>query len=133
LLWVDQQFAALGLRQGKRQTLAKLLRLWQVSRVIRWFEHSQVYAPSRETAGRPSDLNRPFEETILTAADGVRLQGWFFRPTGFQPAIISFCSCVMAILATSVIDSVLSGMARTWPERVRVRLPRVWSERRRPE
>jgi len=46
--------------------------------MLRWFEHSQVYAPSREMEARPSDLGRPFEELFLTAGDGVRLHAWFF-------------------------------------------------------
>jgi fermentation-respiration switch protein FrsA (DUF1100 family) len=46
--------------------------------MLRWFEHSQVYAPSREVEARPHDLGRPFEEFFLTAGDGVRLHAWFF-------------------------------------------------------
>jgi len=46
--------------------------------VIRWFEHRQVYAPSREHEGHPSSLNRSFEEVFFHAGDGTRLHGWFF-------------------------------------------------------
>ena len=44
--------------------------------MIRWFEHTQVYAPSRvmETC----TLDWPREEVALTARDGCRLCGWFF-------------------------------------------------------
>jgi alpha-beta hydrolase superfamily lysophospholipase len=46
--------------------------------VIRWFEHRQVYAPSRKHEARAADLQRPFEEVFFNASDGVRLHGWFF-------------------------------------------------------
>jgi hypothetical protein len=46
--------------------------------VIRWFEHRQVYAPSRDQGGHPADLRRPFEEVLFAASDGARLHGWFF-------------------------------------------------------
>jgi fermentation-respiration switch protein FrsA (DUF1100 family) len=49
--------------------------------MLRWFEHRQVYAPSREMEARASDLDRPFEEVSLTTADGVRLNAWFFPAT----------------------------------------------------
>jgi uncharacterized protein len=44
--------------------------------MIRWFEHSQVYAPSRvmETC----TLDWPREDVTFTARDGCRLSGWFF-------------------------------------------------------
>lgn len=46
--------------------------------MIRWFEHRQVYAPSRVFAGEARDLGRPFEDVWFPAADGTRLNGWFF-------------------------------------------------------
>ena len=46
--------------------------------MIRWFEHRQVYAPSREVAAQATDLGRPAEEVFFTANDGVKLHGWFF-------------------------------------------------------
>ena len=44
--------------------------------MIRWFEHKQVYVPSRvmETC----TLDWPREDVTLTARDGCRLRGWFF-------------------------------------------------------
>ena len=44
----------------------------------RWFEHNQVYQPTRvlETSG--AELNRPFEDVWFHSKDGVRLNGWFF-------------------------------------------------------
>ncbi len=49
--------------------------------MIRWFEHKQVYAPSRDFAGEAKDLKRPFEDVYFPAQDGTSLNGWFF-PAG---------------------------------------------------
>jgi len=46
--------------------------------MIRWFEHRQVYVPSRTLEANAADLDRPFEEVLFPATDGVRLHGWFF-------------------------------------------------------
>lgn len=46
--------------------------------MLRWFEHSQVYHPTREMAGSASELARPWEDIWLKASDGVELNGWFF-------------------------------------------------------
>jgi uncharacterized protein len=53
--------------------------------VFRRFEHNQVYQPSREWDANPADLKRPFEEITLTAADGVRLNAWFFPANKNSP------------------------------------------------
>lgn len=46
--------------------------------VLRWFEHHQVYFPTRDLVATPDALRRPWEEVWFTASDGVRLHGWFF-------------------------------------------------------
>lgn len=46
--------------------------------MFRWFEHSQVYHPTRALEASPVELHRPFEDVRLQAADGVELHGWFF-------------------------------------------------------
>ena len=46
--------------------------------MIRWFEHHQVYCPSRKVEAGAAVLGRPFEEVHLRASDGVQLHGWFF-------------------------------------------------------
>jgi fermentation-respiration switch protein FrsA (DUF1100 family) len=46
--------------------------------MLRWFEHSQVYHPTRELEASPAGLGRPFEDVHFKASDGVRLHGWFF-------------------------------------------------------
>lgn len=47
--------------------------------MFRWFEHRQVYAPSFALEFMPSDcgLDR-YEDVSFSAADGVKLHGWFF-------------------------------------------------------
>ncbi|HLH52670.1 MAG TPA: alpha/beta hydrolase [Verrucomicrobiae bacterium] len=46
--------------------------------VLRWFEHSQVYHPSRLMEATGAELGRPFEDVWFRAKDGVELNGWFF-------------------------------------------------------
>jgi len=53
--------------------------------MIRWFEQRQVYSPSRELAGDPASLRRPFDEISLKSADGVRLHGRFFPAAAKAP------------------------------------------------
>lgn len=47
----------------------------------RWFEHSQVYHPSRNMAGTGAELGRPFENVFFETSDGVKLNGWYFPAT----------------------------------------------------
>jgi len=53
--------------------------------MLRWFEHKQVYHPTREWDDPPSKLGRPFEDIYFTAADGVRLNAWFFPADAGSP------------------------------------------------
>jgi hypothetical protein len=46
--------------------------------MLRWFEHRQVYHPTHGFAVTGAALNRPWEDLTFPAADGVRLNGWFF-------------------------------------------------------
>src|SRR5580765_3207562 len=46
--------------------------------MLRWFEHHQVYCPSRAMEAGAAVLGTPFEDVLLAASDGVRLHGWFF-------------------------------------------------------
>jgi len=43
-----------------------------------WFERSQVFHPWRDWETAPGDLGRPVEDIYFTAADGVKLNAWFF-------------------------------------------------------
>jgi fermentation-respiration switch protein FrsA (DUF1100 family) len=49
--------------------------------MLRWFEHRNVYLPSRALDATGAELGRPFEELTLTTTDGERLHAWFF-PAG---------------------------------------------------
>jgi hypothetical protein len=64
-----------------RQFLVVLAAALLLPLMLRWFEHNQIYHPTRdlETTGR--ELGRAFEDVEFRAPDGVRLHGWFF-PAG---------------------------------------------------
>src|ERR1017187_2091046 len=53
--------------------------------MLRWFEHSQVYHPSRELSATGAELGRPFEDVRFKASDGVQLNGWFFPASTNSP------------------------------------------------
>ena len=62
--------------------------------MLRWFEHSQVYYPSRELEAAPAELGRVFEDARFKAGDGVALHGWFFPADTNSPrARIAFLIC----------------------------------------
>ena len=46
--------------------------------LLRWFENSRVYHPSRDLEVSGADLRRPFEDVFFKAADEVELNGWFY-------------------------------------------------------
>ena len=46
--------------------------------MLRWFEHSQVYHPSRSMYATGAELGRPFEDVGFRASDGIDLHGWFY-------------------------------------------------------
>ena len=45
--------------------------------LLRWFEHSQIYRPTRAADYRAADFQLPAEDVSLTAEDGVRLHAWW--------------------------------------------------------
>jgi len=53
--------------------------------MIRWFEHRQVYAPSRTLEASGAELGRPFEDVRFLTSDGVSLHGWFFPANPGSP------------------------------------------------
>jgi hypothetical protein len=53
--------------------------------MLRWFEHRNVYLPSRSLVATGADLGRPFEDLTLTSADGARLHAWFFPAAAGSP------------------------------------------------
>lgn len=46
--------------------------------LFRWFEHSQIYHPSRLMDATGAELKRPFENVFFKTTDGVELNGWFY-------------------------------------------------------
>jgi pimeloyl-ACP methyl ester carboxylesterase len=53
--------------------------------LLRWYEHSQVYHPSREMDASPTELRRAFEDVYFKTSDGVELNGWFFPANENSP------------------------------------------------
>lgn len=53
--------------------------------MFRWFEHSQVYHPTRTLEATGSELGRPFEDVRFKASDGMELHGWFFPANTNSP------------------------------------------------
>lgn len=51
--------------------------------LLRWFEYRQVFQPYSTIQVDGRDLGRPWENIYFMAADGPRLNGWFF-PAGAQ-------------------------------------------------
>lgn len=46
--------------------------------LLRWFEHSRVYHPTRQLEASAAELGRPFEDVSFKTKDGIELNGWFF-------------------------------------------------------
>ncbi len=61
-----------------RQLCVLVLLLFSSLLMLRWFEHSQVYHPSREFIASAKAFNRPFEDVYFRSKDGLKLNGWFF-------------------------------------------------------
>ena len=55
--------------------------------LLRWWEHSQVYHPSRDMNASAADLRRPFEEIFFKTPDGIELNGWFFPSHADSPRV----------------------------------------------
>lgn len=53
--------------------------------MLRWFERSQVFHPSRTLEATGTELGRPFQDVFLQADDGTRLNGWFFPGGANRP------------------------------------------------
>jgi fermentation-respiration switch protein FrsA (DUF1100 family) len=84
--------------QKRRARLKRVIRLAiaivLVLIMLRWFEHSQVYLPSRALEAAPAVLGRTFEDARFKAGDGVALHGWFFpADTNSARARIAFLIC----------------------------------------
>jgi uncharacterized protein len=65
-----------------RRTLLKtLLAVAFLFMLFRWFEHNQVYHPTRQLEASPADLGRPHENVFFETSDHVKLNAWFFPTT----------------------------------------------------
>ncbi len=69
------------LRWGLRLLVYSILLIM----LLRWFEHKQVYQPSRNWATTGADLGRPWEDVTFPALDGTQLSGWFFPANTNSP------------------------------------------------
>jgi fermentation-respiration switch protein FrsA (DUF1100 family) len=58
--------------------MACLLFIAVIVCMLRWFEHSQVFIPSRSIHQTGAALSRAWEDISFAAADGTRLNGWYF-------------------------------------------------------
>lgn len=67
-----------ALGNWKRTLVKALLALVFIAMLFRWFEHNQVYQPSRNLDAAAADLGRPWEDVRFKTSDGVELNGWFF-------------------------------------------------------
>jgi uncharacterized protein len=70
---------------GWRRLLKALLVLIFIVMLFRWFEHSQVYHPSRTMDATGAELGRPFENVFFKTGDGIELNGWFFPANTHSP------------------------------------------------
>ena len=70
---------------GWRRLLKALLVLIFIVMLFRWFEHSQVYHPSRTMEATGAELGRPFENVFFKTGDGIELNGWFFPANTHSP------------------------------------------------
>src|ERR1044071_3726368 len=53
--------------------------------LLRWFEHSQVYRPSREMDADGVKAAGTFENVFFKTSDRVELNGWYFAPRTNSP------------------------------------------------
>ena len=53
--------------------------------LLRWFEHSQVYHPSRKMDAAGTTAAQPFEDVFFKTSDGVKLNGWYFAARTNSP------------------------------------------------
>ncbi|MDD5627901.1 MAG: alpha/beta hydrolase [Elusimicrobia bacterium] len=57
---------------------------------LRWFERANLYFPNRHLEADPGALGLPFEDLLLTAADGATVHAWFVPLRPQSPAVV-FC------------------------------------------
>ena len=55
---------------------------------VRYYEKSGIYFPSRDIFATPKDLGLDYDEVFFTAADKVRLHGWFIPHSQGRPTFL---------------------------------------------
>lgn len=62
--------------------------------LLRWFEHSRTYHPSRKLEATGAEIGRPHQNVFFKTSDGVELNAWFYpAPAGSPHAPIVFINC----------------------------------------
>jgi uncharacterized protein len=59
--------------------------------MLRWFEHKQIYYPSRTMEGAPGKLGRPFEDVFIPVEHGERVNAWYFPASKTSSPVILVC------------------------------------------
>jgi uncharacterized protein len=59
--------------------------------MLRWFEYSQIYHPSRVMDAAPGQLGRPFEDVFIPVEHGQRINAWYFPATNAASPVFLVC------------------------------------------
>lgn len=61
--------------------------------MLQWFEHTQVYHPTRILYATGAELGRPYQDVYFKTEDGVRLNGWFFpaNANSRDSSVVLYC------------------------------------------
>lgn len=92
MVWYSAGVAS-WLRRGMHALLIILVGLAVAALYLRWREPALIFYPEREFDDAPDRHDWAFADVWLTAADGVRLHGWFLpapAAAGAAPATILF-------------------------------------------
>ncbi len=65
-------------RNALKNAIGLLLLPFVMIFLFRWFEHRQVYFPSKTFRGNADLLGQPWEEVSVQATDATRINAWFF-------------------------------------------------------
>jgi fermentation-respiration switch protein FrsA (DUF1100 family) len=59
--------------------------------MLRWFEHKQIYFPSRAMDAAPGQLGRPFEDVFIPVERGERVNAWYFPAQSSASPVMLVC------------------------------------------
>jgi uncharacterized protein len=82
------------MNQARRRGLALSrfgLFLLAVYVMLRWFEHKQIYYPSRTMDAAPGQLGRPFEDVFIPVEHGERVNAWYFPAQNASSPVFLVC------------------------------------------